>query len=63
MPLNESILENLLSIVGVENVLTAIIPYAFVSTVAMKETLDCVGFGVSTDEIGEVFKLANNGQL
>ncbi len=63
MPLDESILENLLSIVGVENVLTAIIPYAFDSAVAVKETLDCGGFGVSTDEISEVFELANNGQL
>ena len=63
MPLSESILENLRSIVGAENVLTVIIPYAFDGTAAMKETLDCVGFGVSTDEISEVFELANNGQL
>ena len=62
MPLGDSIFEKPRAIVGAENVLTAredLIPYAFDGTAAMKETPGCATFGVSTDEISAVLKLAN----
>ncbi|MEC8972307.1 MAG: FAD-linked oxidase C-terminal domain-containing protein [Verrucomicrobiota bacterium] len=63
MALDQSRLDKLRSIVGADNVLTAmedLIPYAFDGTAAMKETPGCVVFAVATGDVSAVLRLAND---
>ncbi len=62
MALNQSILNKLRDIVGVENVLSAkedLIPYSFDGTAALKEKPCCVAFAAGTEHVSNVLKLAN----
>lgn len=66
MPLPESILLQLGSIVGDSAVLTSredLIPYAFDGTAAMKQQPGCVVFAESSDHVAGVLKLANAHRL
>lgn len=62
MPLAETILSDLRTCLGLEQVLTSkedLIPYSFDGTAALNQMPGCVVFARSTKEVSEVLRLAN----
>ena len=66
MPLSPASLEQLRSLLGPKNVLTAkedLIPYSFDGTAAMRQMPGCVVLTTTTEQIRDVLKLANQSAI